>query len=102
MTNNAAYGGAFVEAGPLICHTQHIGKFETAGMVLDKSFSYKQKRCDTTNSYGLVVGIGRTSIYNEHQLTYGLSFNIISSKASDAELKAKAQSKINLHTSWTF
>lgn len=102
-TANAAYGGAFIECGPLICNIKYIDGLQINGTTIaEKPFAVTEKKSSTKTSYGLVTGIGKVNIYDEHQIAYGLSLHTIRAKDSSAKSKYKSQFKTNLYCSWTF
>jgi hypothetical protein len=104
MTKNTAYGGAFVEFGPLVRRTKHKNSLQVVGTtLLQSSFTGPKKlSCTNNTNYGLMVGIGTTSIYDEHQFTYGLSLHAMSTKSKKDKSKQQPQSEVNLHIAWTF
>ena len=124
MTANAAYGGAFVEAGPVISRIKYranSNRFDKSKVndeskdnqdcneAVKKEASQETirptLRKDITTNVGFVLGVGRTLIYEDHQLTYGLGLQSVRALANKGKSqnasKRKFQNNTYIYLSWT-
>lgn len=118
-TANAAYGGAFIEAGPIISRI----KFMINSKISSKSNNEqnidlgnnvkgtspnlgKWQQSNTTNAAGFVIGIGKTNINDNHQYTYGLALQFMrtlhNERGWQGASRGKFHNNIQGYLSWTF
>lgn len=92
----AAYGGFYLEAGPIFVKTQEDVQLDVSGLVLAQPTQLRESTTLRQSDVGAVAGIGVTSVNRSYQFSYGLVFQSITSK------NAIASNQVRLVFAWTF
>lgn len=92
----AAYGGFYLEAGPIFVRSQEDVQLDVSGLVLAQPTQLSESTTLRQNDSGLVAGLGVTSVSRGYQFSYGLTFQSITSK------NAVATNQVRLVFAWTF
>lgn len=93
---SAAYGGFYLEAGPVVVRAQQNVDFTVTGLSLAQTTTLSESTTIRQTDAGVVVGLGVTNIYRGYQFTYGLSVRSMTSK------DPIAANQIAAVFSWTF
>lgn len=93
---SAAYGGFYLEAGPIFVRAQEDVQLDVSGLVLAQPIQVSESTTLRQNDNGLVAGVGVTQVNRSYQFSYGLTFQSITSK------NAIASNQVRLVLAWTF
>lgn len=96
--SSAAYGGFFVEAGPVFAQIRQTVDLSVDGLVLSIPTNLNESAKITNNTSGFVGGIGFTTIYRKAQMSYGLAYTMLQKATSNGQ----DNNAVRLYFQWGF
>lgn len=97
-TSSSAYGGFYMEAGPVVAQVRQTVDLTVDGLVLAIPTTLKESSKITNQASGFVGGIGLTRVYARTQASCGINYMALSKANSDG----KDHSALRFYVQWSF